>query len=31
MNNTDYADELHQKHLKELAQTLAILKKASEK
>ena len=31
MNNTDYANELYQKHLKEIAQVFAILKKASEK
>ena len=31
MNNTNYADELYEKHLKELAQTLAILRKEQEK
>jgi hypothetical protein len=31
MNDTNYADELYQKHLKELAQALAILKKTNEK
>ena len=30
MNNTNYADELYEKHLKELAQTLAILRKAQQ-
>jgi len=30
MNNTNYADELYQKHLKELAQAWAILRKAQE-
>lgn len=30
MNNTDFADELYEKHLKELAQALALLRKAKE-